>query len=82
MLISRVFRKLEDVDEPAFAYLRGFVLHSIMTGASIAEEAVKFGTDVAAEIIDDVQDIIRRHLTAMDSEKLSFNTADNILKNI
>src|SRR5690606_5343425 len=53
-----------------------------MTGASIAEEAVKFGTDVAAEIIDDVQNIIRRHQTAMERERLAFKTADNVLKDL
>ncbi|WGK62211.1 LysM domain-containing protein [Halopseudomonas sp. SMJS2] len=76
------FRKLEDVDESAFAYLCGFVLHGIMTGTSVAGEAVKFGTAVATEIIDDVQNIMRRHRTAIDRERLAFRTAENVLKDL
>lgn len=81
-LLEVNFRRLEDVDERAFEYLCGFVLHGVLTGASIASETAILGTRLANNIIEESLLILRKHGTAMQRERLAFQTADHVLQDI
>lgn len=81
-LLKVDFRKLEDIDEGAFEYLCRFMLHGVLTGTSIASEALKLGTDVAIDVVRDVSRILQQHQTAVLRERLAFQTADNVLRDL
>ncbi|MCO5787325.1 hypothetical protein DHB74_13245 [Pseudomonas sp. G11-1] len=81
-LLKVDFRRLEDIDESAFEYLCRFMLHGVLTGTSIAREAMKLGTDVAIDVVREVSRILQQHQTAMLRERLAFQTADNVLRDL
>lgn len=58
------------------------MLHSVLTGASITDEAVKLGTRLATGILRDVTDLLQEQKTAILRERLAFQTADNVLQDV
>lgn len=78
-LLEVDFRKLEDIDDGAFKQMCAIFMHGLLTGATIAAESARIGTEFFSQLGNEVDKLVRIHKTSLERESLAIKLAENII---